>query len=210
MDPIPEAFIARKSNRPALVAKYVIAPIRRFQCLPGNPVGGLYRAIYDIAYQFTAQQKFGANPKPFTFYTGQPSGDDFLALTKKTLPPLQTWEVFPGGSGAGIGGTTGASTAVHPFNAQLLQALNLFFMKYECDPLQPSGRVYTLINANPAMPQHSGAATLNTVLTKYRETTTSLVAAMTLAFGTRPVRPLTFDLLHDELLAKGITPVAFQ
>lgn len=209
MNPIPKSFRAQKFDRPVLVANYTITGIRRFQCFPGKPVSGLYRDITDIAYQFTARKKSDPSPTTFTFHTGQPAGDELLTLTGKSLPPLQTWEVVPGSSGPGGGsaGVPGTTLAVHPFNAQLLQALNLFFMKYQCDPMQPSGQVFSKINANPTIPQYSGAAILNTVLIKHGETSTKLLADLAAAFGARPVRALTFDLLHAELSAKGIVPV---
>jgi len=99
---IPARFMKNKSNRPYLVAAFKITPLRRFQCLPGNPAEGLYRRIEDIAYQFTAYDP--AVPKNvFSFNTGHTSGDDFLRLLHQSLPPLETWETLVGAdSGAGL------------------------------------------------------------------------------------------------------------
>jgi hypothetical protein len=209
---IPAHFLSNKSNRELLVKYYEITPLRRFQCLPGKPIlNALYRRVDDIAYQFEAYSRDDPGRTRFWFYSGHASGDDFLRLTQRSLPPLQTWELISGPSGGGSDGTTSAlhGTSLDPFNAQLLTLLSLFFLKYELDPSKPSAKFFSQVNLAPTQPQKFATEGFNTVLLKYRETSRSLVGWLSAQVGNKSIRPMRFDLLHAHVVATCQAPAIF-
>lgn len=209
---IPNNFLSNRSDRELLVKCYEITPLRRFQCLPGKPIlNALYRRVDDIAYQFEAYSRNDPSRTKFWFYTGHASGDDFLRLTQRSLPPLQTWELVSGPKGGGTGGTAGAlhGTSLVPFNAQLLALLSLFFLKYELDPSKPSAKFFSQVNLAPTRPQTLAAERFNTVLLKYNETSRSLVAWLSAQVGNKSMRPMRFDLLHAHVVATCQPPAIF-
>jgi len=108
-------------------------------------------------------------------------------------------------------------TTLHEFNAQLSQVLNLFFLKHTFDPTQPSGKVFALINANPSVPQHGAARTVNTVLNRFKETSAGLVAWLSAKVAPRTVRAFDFRKVNAFLVGavaaevaagKAATPIA--
>ncbi|STR44768.1 hypothetical protein [Iodobacter fluviatilis] len=200
---MPEDFIKMKGNREVMVKIYKITPIRRFQCVPGRPVYGLYHPpCTHRAYQFTAQKK-GTSAPIFTFFTGHAVGNELLALLKCSLPPLETWEMDIGsqiGKGGGDGGGGGVpSLPIDPFNIALLRLLNLFFLRHKFDPSKPTGKIFEEINRAPGVPLYRGAKQINSVLIRFNETSATLVGWLTSQVNAARIRPYDFSILHNYL-----------
>ena len=201
---IPPDFRNNRTNYLYLASAYDITPIRQFKLLPNRPEPGLYRTLTDLAYQFAATKKGGGTP--FFFNTGRPNGKKLLQALKKTLPPLESWERLPAAPAPGPGpvlppalpGPPGPGGTC-PFNAALLQLLNLFFLKHALDPTKPSGKIYTAINQNPAVAQYPAAHAVNTILVQFGETSAGLVTWLTAQVGGANVRAFNFAILATYL-----------
>jgi hypothetical protein len=204
---IPPDFRNNRRNYLYLASAYDITPIRQFKLLPNRPEPGLYRTLTDLAYQFAATKKGGGTP--FFFNTGRPNGNKLLQALKKTLPPLESWEVQPAAPAPGPGPVfqpalpgPQAPGVTCKFNAALLQLLNLFFLKYSLDPTKPSGNIYTAINQNPAVAQYQAVHAVNNILVQFGETSAGLVTWLNAQVGSANVRAFNFAILTSYL--KGL------
>jgi len=199
---IPAHFLALKDSFPAMLTAYDITPIRRFQCLPGRPIKGIYKTCTDLAYQFTATSKL-APRDTFVFHTGYSKGKELLNILGRALPPLETWEVGMAIDPAPVvppgPGPRTAPAALCDFNARLLELLNLFFLRHDFDPTKPSAKIFLAINKAPGTPYYQGAKALNTVLLVHKETAARLVAWLTQAVSPKPVRGFDFSILRERL-----------
>ncbi|WP_426175029.1 hypothetical protein [Massilia sp. TWR1-2-2] len=196
---IPADFLLNKKNYTWLAKNYRITPIRRYQCLPNQPVKGIYRTIKDQVYQFTAERADGTGI-PFSFNAGYANGGKLLAALNRPAPPLESWQAALNVAPGPVPNVPGPAVPPAPgalcsFNAQLLELLNLFCLKHTLDPTKPSGQLFVTLNQNPAMPHHQGALAINTILTKYQETSAALVTWIQAAVAPAQTKNYNFSLL---------------
>lgn len=203
---IPADFLLHKKDYGWLATNYRITPIRRYQCLPNQPVKGIYKTIKDQVYQFTAVRANGGGA-PFSFSTGYANGDKLLAALKKPAPALESWQatlnVPPAPNVPGPAVPPGPGVLC-PFNAQLLELLNLFCLKHTLDPTKPSGQLFVTLNQNPGVQYDQGALAINTILTKYQETSSALVAWLQGVVAPAQTKNYNFSLLSTYL--QGLSP----
>lgn len=209
---IPAHFLLNKKNYALLAQLYHITPIRRYQCLPNRPVKGLYKTIKDQVYQFTAVRKNGIG-NPFAFNTGYANGNKLLAALNVPAPPLETWQAAV----AAVPGPVPAPAvpglvvpfvpaAMCPFNAQLLELLNLFCLKRPFDPTRPSGQLFVTLNQQPGVSFYQGALAINTILNKCNETSAALVTWLQLLVAPAQVKNYNFTLLTAHLQSLNPPP----
>lgn len=202
-------FKRLKSKRNLLAMEYDILPIRRYQSI--RPESGLYKELSDVVYEFSAYPK-GRPELIFTFRTGAPAGQDFLRILGKTLPPLSSWEVVAcchRESSLEKTTPTKSTDFTHPFNRQMLDLLNLFFLRYRFDLNQASGKIFIDINNQMASPQYKCARSVNKILSSFKTRSTDLVAWLKTSVNGRKVREFKFDLIREQLIDNNLQDEIF-
>ena len=194
-----------RKRKEELNRKFYIQPVNYLKLLNGQHKQGCCGSLDDKYYIFSYRPRGDYNAQSKYFFVGTHCANEFLDIIKHNPLPLFNPLIHEQGNYVpGDGNSSGSKdkAPIHPFNRELLTAINMLCISWDIIPESGLESIIKFTNNKSTDPNLNGIECFNKIVAKdaRKRTLRQMIDELR---ETNDIKEMRFDLMNQYLNEKG-------